>query len=53
MERDDGRKVGWHKAQKRWRLGEVGTASWIVRVEIKAGAYLEATEIVAKIADVP
>jgi hypothetical protein len=27
MERDDGRKVGGHKAQKRWRLGEVGTAS--------------------------
>jgi hypothetical protein len=22
MERDDGRKVGGHKAQKRWRLGD-------------------------------
>jgi hypothetical protein len=27
MERDEGRKVGGHKAQKRWRLGEVGTPS--------------------------
>ena len=27
LERDESRKVGGHKAQKRWRLGEVGTAS--------------------------
>jgi hypothetical protein len=46
-------KGGGHKAQKLWRLDEVGTASRIVRTKIKARAYLEVTEIVAKIADVP
>lgn len=53
MGRVNGKKVGGHKAQKLWRLDEVGTASRIVRTKIKARAYLEVTEIVAKIADVP
>lgn len=37
------------KARKLWRFDEVGTAGWTVRTKgNKAGAYLEATEIVSK-----
>jgi hypothetical protein len=37
------------KARKLWRFDEVGTAGWTVRTKgYKAGAYLEATEIVSK-----
>jgi hypothetical protein len=53
MERQNGMEVGGRKAQKLWWLGEFGTTSWTVGEKIKAGAYLEATEIVVRTANVP
>jgi hypothetical protein len=49
---DDG-TIGGHQAQKPWRLDGVGAASRIVKYNTDAGAYLEAIEVVEKIADVP
>jgi hypothetical protein len=40
------RKVGGPKAQKLWRLVEVGTASRIARSIVNAGAEVEASEVV-------
>lgn len=47
------KKLGGCRAQKLWRLDEVGTASRIVHQKIGVGAYLEVIEVVEKIADVP
>lgn len=53
MRNDKDGKIGGRKARKLWRLGEVGTASKIVRMNTEARAHLEVIEIVAIIADVP
>jgi hypothetical protein len=46
-------KIGGREAQKLWWLGEVGMASKTVREKVEAGAYIEAIEVVERIADVP
>jgi hypothetical protein len=46
-------KIGGREAQTLWRLGEVGMASKTVREKGEAGAYIEAIEVVVKIADMP
>lgn len=46
MRRNEDRKVGGPRAQKLWRLGEVGMASRIVREDINARARMEAREVV-------
>jgi hypothetical protein len=55
MQHNSDRKIGGRSARKPWRLGRGGTASRIVqwKTGARARGYVEAIEVVVKIADVP